>query len=372
MYSISQFIRQENFTIISNVLAAHLQSNDAAAVFSVIADKQDYYFKAGKMTVIDGEPYFYFLQPQIAEKAHMSVKRLQGNMKKLVEEELIFVKRKGNPGKNYYRINNARLIELFDTEEADTEAADRNYLKVQMEQGRAREEVEKELEQVAQKRAEEAAKMAEIMARKQAAREAKAAAKREEAAAAVEESKAKLQEIGDMLPTGMNNLQQQPAAEPEPAPFVQVKEPARPAPKKKEAEEQAELIRSVWRESKFRLINDYLLDTRDWTELFVAEICSSLEMYIDPEIVSIVDIDAGILDYINAPTKVSRPSKYIGRCIARQTEERYIKMGIDIAGLDMRVKSARFIEQLRTIRPNDPAVLAYDREMEMEKAAILA
>ena len=365
--SLLNILTQKSFTVISNPLA-EIVGNDAAVLMSVIATKQDYFTEGGKMTTIDGEPYFFFLLQELAKASRIHERTIRRTvLPKLEENGFLIVKRNGPGNKNYYRVNAVKVLELF--QQQDYKTATDNYIKVQMEMNREEEEVKKEAAQLAEfyKKENEAiqAMLSEMESKKSAAAIA-------EAAEAVDQSKAKLQDIGDMLPTGMDKLQQQPAAEPEPAPFVQVKEPARPAPKKKEAAEQAELIRSVWRESKFRLINDYLLDTRDWTELFVAEICTSLEMFIDPEIVSIVDIDAGILDYINAPTKVSRPSKYIARCISRQAEERFIKMGIDIGGLDMRVKSAKFIEQLRTIRPNDPAVLAYDRETEAEKAAIFA
>ena len=365
--SLLNILTQKSFTVISNPLA-EIVGNDAAVLMSVIATKQDYFTESGKMTTIDGEPYFFFLLPELAKASRIHERTIRRTvLPKLEENGFLIVKRNGPGNKNYYRVNAVKVLELF--QQQDYKTATDNYIKVQMEMDREEEEVKKEAAQLAEFYQKENEAIQAMLSEMESKKSAAAIAA---AAEAVEESKAALQDIGDMLPTGMNQLQQQPAADPEPAPFVQVKEPARPAPKKKEAAEQADLIRYVWRERKFRVINDYLAATQDWTDLFIAEICSSLENYVDPETVSILDIDAGILDYVNAPTKVNAPSKYIGRCIARQVEERYINMGINIGDLEVRVTSAKFIEQLRRIRPNDPAVLAHDEKTAQEVAAILA
>lgn len=363
--SFLNIISRESFTVISNPLAA-VVGNNGAVVLSILATKQDYYGEAGKMVAIDGEPFFYFKQPELAKASHITERQLKTLIPKLEAQGFLVVKRNQELNRNYYRVETTKVIELFKSTKQDYEKATNNYIKRQLELNRQEEEVRKEADQIAafyKKQNEEIqALLSDIESEKSAAEAA-------EAAAAVEAASAQLQEISDMLPLGMNK-QPEPEPEQEPPAFVNVQEPARPKANKREEEKQAEAVRYVWREEKFDLVNDYLMNTREWSEIFIAEICISLEKFVDPLLVTIVDIDAGILDYANAPTKVNAPAKYIARCIANQVRDRYINMSLNVGELELRVQNARFIEKVRAVRPNDPAVLAHDAQQEKEKAAL--
>lgn len=368
-----KMMSQDDYTVISDTIAARV-TNNGAVLFTKIATKQEYFFKKGQMKIIEGEPYFFYLQPELAKSAHISVRQLKGVVEKLEQEGLLFVKRSvDDTGRNYYRVNTARLIEIFNTEEEDTAEAKANYMKAQLEMNRKKEEVEKELQAMDEFLKREAEAMQGLIANKQGKKAA--AAQEETAAAAVQ-----IEDIESMLPTGMAA---EPAPEPqpfasqdlptaEPAP-IPVKEPAaNKRAEKKAAKKTALTLKEIWATPGLDKIYKHIENTQLWTPDLIAETCEFLQKW-DYTIISRMDIDAGFIDYIQANRKqlVLKPAKYVARCIMTRAENRLATYGIDYDGTQSRVENGNFISRLREQQPDHPLVEQYDMEQAAQEEDLI-
>lgn len=319
-----------------------------AVVYGQLASSYDSFDKQDLLALIDGKFYFFLEQEWICETLGESAHTVRKAMKALENEGLIVIKRHGMPARNYYHLTDG----IDDVMKADKQ--EQNEKKI----ARYREREEKK-----RKKPEVIAatiKQYEAFLNGQQAEPPHVKEQQEQQAETVKN-------IEDMLPTGMDAVYKDLPD----VPSVEVPEPARPAAKtKQEAKRQAEAVHYVWREEKFDLLYEYLTEGRNWSAEFVADICLTLERLIDPNLVSIMDIDAGIYDYKTATKKVNKPSRFIGTAIARRVEERYINQGINMVEIEQNMQNAAFIENVRAIRPNDPIVLRYDHEQEQKKQAL--
>ena len=366
--SFLKIMSQDDYTVISDTIAARV-TNNGAVLFTKIATKQEYFFKQGKMKIIDGEPYFYYVQPQLAKSANISVGQLKRTIEKLEKEGLLFVKRSvDDTGYNYYRINTARLIEIFNTQAEDTSEAKANYMKKQLEMNREKEEIERELQQMDEFLRREQEALQEAISGKQ---NQKVAAKEEKAAAAA----AQVERIEDMLPTGMMQAA-------EPAPFasepmkiesepVPPQQERKPAPNKRAAERAAEDRREVMETPGLYEIYTYIQRAYMWNDESIIELCLWLKDSGKHMHISRGDIDKGFIDYANYDKQVSKPARFVGACIEKRLDDRLAKQGINVAELESGLQIYEFIEKYRAINPEHPMVLKYDAE-QREKGFALA
>ena len=313
-----------------------------AVVYGQLASSYDSFDKQDMLTIIDGQFYFYLEQEWICETLGESAHKVRKAVELLQEEGLVVVKRRTMPARNFYH--------LTDKIDAIMKADKQEQNEKKIARYRAKEEKKRKKPEVI----EETIKQYEAFLNGQQQEPPHVQEQREQK----EQQAAPIENIEDLLPDGMNNVYKDLPS----VPSVDVPEPARPAANKKELQRQAEAVHYVWREEKFDLLYDYLTDGRNWSAEFVADICLTLENLIDPNLVSIMDIDAGLYDYKNAPKKVNKPSRFIGTAIARRVEERYLNQGINMQQLEQNMQNAAFIENVRAIRPHDPVVLAYDAE----------
>ena len=311
-----------------------------AVVYGQLASSYDNFDKQDLLTLIDGQFYFYLEQEWICETLGESAHKVREAVKLLQKEGLIVVKRKGMPSRNYYHLTDGIDAVMMADKQEQNEKKIARY--------REREEKKRKKPEVI----EETLKQYEAFLNGQ----------QEQPPHVKEQQPAPIENIDDLLPEGMNVYKDLPQV-----PSVEVSEPARPAATKQELKRQAEAVHYVWREEKFDLLYNYLTEGRKWSAEFVADICLTLERLIDPSLVSIMDIDAGLYDYKNAPKKVNKPSRFIGTAIARRVEERYINQGINMMELEQNMQNASFIENVRAIRPHDPVVLAYDAQQLRKK-----
>lgn len=316
-----------------------------SAIYGQLASSYESFDEKNLLTVIEGKFYFYLDQEWICEETNLSPYMVRNAMKDLQDAGLVIVKRYGMPAKNFYHLTDV----IDDVMRADKQEQNEKKL------ARYREREEKKRKKP--DAIKETLKQYEAFLNGQQQDPPHVKEQQEQQAA-------EIGNIEDLLPEGMNMYKDLPNV-----PSVEVSEPARPAaPNKQEIQRQVEAMHYVWREEKFDLLYEYLTNGRKWSAEFVADVCLTLERLIDPSLVSIMDIDAGLYDYKHAPKKVNKPSRFIGTAIARRVEERYINQGINMNELEQNMQNASFIENVRSIRPHDPIVLAYDaRQLQKEK-----
>ena len=319
-----------------------------SAIYGQLASSYESFDEKELLTVIEDKFYFYLDQEWICEETNLSPYMVRNAMKELQEAGLVVIKRHGMPAKNFYHL----------TDEIDNVMRQDKQEQNEKKLARYREREEKKRKKPAA--IEETLKQYEAFLNGQQDEPPHVKEQQQQAQPA-----APVHNIEEMLPTGMAA-----AKECDEVPSVKVPQPPRSAAATgKQQQQEIKSFHEVWRDEKLSWIFDYVDDTQQWSAEFITDICMYLKDRINLSIISIVDIDGGIYDYAVYKEKkpVSKPSRFIGEAIARRVEQRLIDRGIKGQELSSRLLDARFIENVRSIRPQDPIVLAFDLQLEEKK-----
>jgi DNA-binding PadR family transcriptional regulator len=88
-----------------------------AIVFTEILRKERDLANSGKLPP---DRWFYFLQEKISETTGLSTNQVADYIKKFQGQALIQIERRGNPAKNYYRLNQEEVENLLELEKGNT------------------------------------------------------------------------------------------------------------------------------------------------------------------------------------------------------------------------------------------------------------
>jgi hypothetical protein len=97
---INNTMMQGAFFSVNKHLAKYLKSNDAALILSHLLYLQEHFFKGAE---------FYQQQERIMEECNVTLAVLRSSMKLLTTKNLLSIKKKGVPAKNYYNINYSEI-----------------------------------------------------------------------------------------------------------------------------------------------------------------------------------------------------------------------------------------------------------------------
>lgn len=107
--TLKHLLGQNSFWMVNKKLA-HVIGLEEAIVLQHLIDLEDSFFKHGG---------FYQQIERMANDIPLSERKISNIIKKLEEEELIKVERKGIPRRNYYHINQVNILALVTIENDD-------------------------------------------------------------------------------------------------------------------------------------------------------------------------------------------------------------------------------------------------------------
>lgn len=100
-----------SFLMINLKLLAVVNSSDAIILLSYLISKRDYYFSRGDL---GEEEAFFLTQDRISSDIKLSVFMIQHSMKTLLKHKLITVEKRGLPARNFFTVDDDRILELLE------------------------------------------------------------------------------------------------------------------------------------------------------------------------------------------------------------------------------------------------------------------
>jgi hypothetical protein len=112
---INNTMMQGAFFSVNKHLAKYLKSNDAALILSHLLYLQEHFFKGAE---------FYQQQERIMEECNVTLAVLRSSMKLLTTKNLLSIKKKGVPAKNYYNINYSEIGRILSEQDKNLQSTE--------------------------------------------------------------------------------------------------------------------------------------------------------------------------------------------------------------------------------------------------------
>jgi hypothetical protein len=112
---INNTMMQGAFFSVNKHLAKYLKSNDAALILSHFIYLQEHFFKGTE---------FYQQQERIMEECNITLAVLRSSMKLLTTKNLLSIKKKGTPAKNYYTINYSEISRILSEQDINLQSSE--------------------------------------------------------------------------------------------------------------------------------------------------------------------------------------------------------------------------------------------------------
>lgn len=113
MSLLANTLSQNSFWLVNKKIAKFLQSNDAALLLSDLISRREFFLNRGEL---DEEGGFFVLSEILEEELILTKEARQKVTKQLETLNLIVVKKKGLPSKNYYYVQDNEIIKILGEE----------------------------------------------------------------------------------------------------------------------------------------------------------------------------------------------------------------------------------------------------------------
>ena len=111
--NILNLLAGDNYFIYNKDIAKNM-GTDVAIILGLLCNKYNYYQKENKLTMLDGKEYFYCTREHIYNETGLKESCQRKAMKILEDNNILEHKKVGIPSKNYYYINQEKLLETIE------------------------------------------------------------------------------------------------------------------------------------------------------------------------------------------------------------------------------------------------------------------